>query len=117
MGTSCAYRLYGSFPPSQERIKIIATAPQEYVLSVDTGEVTEIKVPADGRVLASVPTYRPRCGVYLFNEIKVSGGGAPLKNWHVSATHAGRTVRTLSLRQVRDLPVDEAGYHLQKLSK
>ncbi len=117
MGTSCAYRLYGSFPPSQERIKIIASAPQEYVLAVDTGEVTEIQVPADGRVLAGVPAYRPRCGVYPFNEIKVGGFGDPLKNWHISATHAGRTVRKLSLRQVRALPVDEAGYRLLKLAR
>jgi hypothetical protein len=116
-GTGCAYRLYRMVPSSQERIKIIASAPQDYVISVDTGKAEELQVPTDGRVDISIPSYRPTCGIYLFNEIKVGGGVDRSNNWYVSASRAGNPVRRLSLRQIRKLPVDESGYHLLQLSK
>jgi hypothetical protein len=113
--TGCIYALHAPFPPSQEHIRIMANQPAEYVVRVETKESKELPVPADGRVTASFPGFRPTCSVYMLGIIKVGGGRFP--QWQVSVSHGGNTVRTLSLKKVKELPVDEAGYHLLKLPK
>jgi hypothetical protein len=40
-----------------------------------------------------------------------------LKDWQVSVVRNMRSVRTLSLKQLIDLPTDEVGYHLLKVSE
>jgi hypothetical protein len=74
-------------------------------------------VPHDGRIKVGIPSYRPRCGVYLFDAIKVGGYGDPLNSWIVSVTHNGKTVRTQSLRVTRKSPTDEAGYHIVRIGQ
>jgi hypothetical protein len=59
---------------------------------------------------------RPYCGVYVFNLIKVGGGGDDaLKDWEVSVLRDLRSVRTLTLKDVGKLPMDAAGYHILKI--
>ncbi len=112
----CAYRLPGISPPSQERVRIIAKSPDLYVVHVDVGHVTDYPVPVDGKVIVGIPAYRPSCGVYLFNAIKVGGAHDPLETWVISVTSGGRSLRKLSVKQVRKLTTDSDGYHLLKLS-
>ena len=108
----CAYRLPAPTPPTQDRIRVVATVPGQYVLRVQTGTVTDIPVPADGRVTVNVPAYHMPCEVYLFNEIRVGGNDDPLQRWKLLVIHDGKVVRRVSLRQVQALNADPAGYRL-----
>lgn len=112
----CAYRLYMA-PPSQRLIRIVADSPEKYSVQVNTGTVKEYDVPHDGRITVQIPAYRPPCGVYLFNAIKVGGYGDPLNNWIVSITRNGKMVRKQSLGAMQKSPTDDAGYHIVKFAK
>lgn len=114
--SSCAYRLPAFVPPSQELIRISANTPEQYAVQVNTGTMADYDVPHDGRLKIGVPPYRPSCGVYLFNEIKVGGYGDQLKSWSLSIRRNGKTVRNVSLRDMQKLPTDEAGYHIVKMA-
>ena len=113
---SCAYRLPHLTPPSQEPIRVIANAPEQYSVQVNTGTIQEYGVPDDGRIEVEVPSYRASCAVYLFNAIKVRGYGDPLKTWTVSVTRNGNTLRKQSLRVTHKSPTDNAGYHILKIA-
>ena len=113
---ACTYRLY-MVPRSQRLIRILADSPEKYSVQVNTGTVKEYDVPRDGRITVEIPAYRPPCGVYLFNAIKVGGYGDPLNNWIVSVTRDGKTVRMQSLRVTQKSPTDEAGYHIVRIAK
>ena len=113
----CAYRLPAIAPPSQELIRIVANAPEQYTVQVNTGTVREYDAPHDGRIKVGIPSYRPSCGVYLFNAIKVGGHVDPLNSWIVSVTHNGKTVRKQSLRVTQKSPTDEAGYHIVRIAQ
>lgn len=115
--TSCAYRLPALAQPSQGLIRIVANAPEQYSVQVNTGTVTEYDVPHDGRIKVGIPGYRPSCGVYLFDAVKVGGYGDPLKGWNVSITRNGKTVRKQSLRVTQKSPTDEAGYHIVRIGQ
>lgn len=91
--TSCAYRLPAASPPSQERIRIVANAPEQYGVQVNTGTVTQYIVPHDGRFKIGIPSYRPSCGVYLFDAIKVGGYSDPLASWSISVSLSFATER------------------------
>src|ERR1700726_5311387 len=113
---SCAYRLPAFAPPSQGLIRIVGDAPEQYSVQVNTGTVKEYDVPHDGRIKVGIPAYRPSCGVYLFNAMKVGGADDPLGTWAIPVTSGGRTLRKLSVRQMKKLTTDLDGYRLLKLS-
>jgi hypothetical protein len=113
----CAYRLPTIAPPSQQLVRIVAMVPEQYTVQVNTGTVKEYDVPHDGRIKVEIPSYRPNCGVYLFNAIKVRGDGDPLKSWIVSFTRNGKIVRKQSLRVTQKSPTDGAGYHMVRIGQ
>lgn len=114
--TSCAFRLYAPVPPSQELVQIVAKAPEEYVVQVDTGNSShQIEVPLDGRVRIAIPSYRFPCGVYLFNAVKVGGYRDPIKSWSVSISRNGKTIRKLPVRALLKLATNQDGYRILKL--
>lgn len=130
----CAYRLYAPLPPSTERLRVVANNPEHYRLHIQERAIPEDKsertphtrvfhetdyaIPSNGLVTITIPAYRPDCGVYLFNWVKVGGGGdSTLKLWELTVLSEMRPVRVLSLNQVRDLPSDTAGYRLISVSQ
>lgn len=113
----CAYGLPPVIPPSEELIRIVANAPEQYTVQVNTGVVRDYEVPQDGRIKIGIPAYRPSCSVYLFNAIKVRGYGEPLKSWFVSVNRQGKTIRKQSLRTTQESPADEAGYHIVRIAR
>src|ERR1700746_2413618 len=115
MLAGCALRLPTATRPSQQLIRIVATAPEQYTVQVNTGTVKEYDVPHDGRIKVGIPSYRPSCRVYLFNASKVRGDGDPLNGWMVSITRNGKTVRKQSLRVTQKSLTDEAGYHIVRI--
>ena len=84
---------------------------------VNTGAVSEYDVPHDGRIKVEIPAYRPSCGVYLFDAIKIRGNGDPLKSWMVSVRRNGKTVRKQSLRATQKSPMDGPGYHIVRIAQ
>lgn len=113
----CAYRLYAAVPPSHGLIRVVADSPEQYSVEVSTRSVKQYEVPHDGRVAIDIPSYRFPCGVYLFDAIKVGGYSDPLKNWIVSVTRNGKTVRKQSLQAIQKSPTDEGGYHIVRIAK
>ncbi|HYL82835.1 MAG TPA: hypothetical protein VE263_01270 [Candidatus Angelobacter sp.] len=113
----CAYRLPAVAPPSHGLIHIVANTPEQYSVQVNTGTVKQYEVPHDGRIAVEIPAYRPSCGVYLFNAIKVGGYSDPLNSWIVSVTRSGKMIRKQSLRVMEKSPTDEAGYHIVRIAK
>lgn len=115
MLAGCSYRMPAPTAPSEELIRLIAKAPQQYSLQVSTRAVNEHDVPPDGRLKISVPGYRRACGVYLFDAVKVGGYGDPLKAWNLTISRRGNVVRKLSLDALRSLATDEAGYRMLRV--
>lgn len=115
MFAGCAYRLPAAAPPSHGLIRIVANAPEQYSVQVDTGSVKKYDVPHDGRITFEIPAYSRSCGVYLFNVIKVGGYGDPRNGWLVSINRNGKTIRKQSVRVAQKSPTDDAGYHIVKI--
>jgi len=115
--TSCAYRLPASNFPSEQRLRLIAQSPQQYVIRVDAYQVSEHVVACDGRVTVPVPRLPRACGVYLFDHIKISGGTVPSKTRAIQVVAAGKVKRKLSLDEVSQLPLDPEGFRLVKVGK
>jgi hypothetical protein len=113
----CAYRLPPASPASQQLIRIVANAPEQYTVEVNTGTVKQYDVPVDGRIKIGIPSYRRSCGIYLFDKIKVGGYGDPLNDWILSITRNGKTVRKQSLRVTQKSPTDDAGYHTVRIAR
>ena len=107
--SGCAYRLPPPVPPSQDRVRIVATDPQQYVLRVETETTAVIQVPADDRVTIGVPWHRKSCSVYLFNQIKVGGGGDPLRAGALSSSTPERlSASSLYVSLTSWLPTQQA---------
>jgi len=98
-------------------LRYVANTPEQYTVQVNTGAVTEYDVPHDDRIKIGIPSYRPSCGVYLVNAIKVRGYGDALNGWTVSITRDGKTVRKQSLRVTQKSPTDESGYHMVRIGQ
>lgn len=110
--TGCAYRLQLPEPPSEIRVHIIAPAPQEYGVTIETRSTAELKVPADGRLTIDIPGHGRACRVYLFDKIRIGRDADPLSEWHLILSRNGKQVEILSLRKLGQLRRDQDGYFL-----
>ena len=108
----CAYRLHVPILPSQQNLKVDAASPEAYLLRLRIREPRDYRVPADGRVTLDVPAYRPGCGVYLFDIVRIHRGANPFTAKTVDVVAGGKIIRQLSLKEISALPVDREGYHL-----
>jgi hypothetical protein len=105
--TGCAYRLMPLTRPTQQRIHILANSPEQYSVRV---QASDHRVQADGRVSFDTPMIRSGCSVYLFNQIPIRKAPDLSKTKLISIMTSGKTVETLSLRDLSKLPLDSAGY-------
>jgi hypothetical protein len=117
MSLGCAYRLPPVNPPGHYRLRLVASSPENYVISVQTLDVREYQVPADGRMTLDVPASRPGCSVYLFDRIRLREGDDPFARKTVHLASAGGYSRDLSFNELFKLPQDGEGYHLLKTGK
>lgn len=112
---ACAYRLPIASLPYQQHLKVVASAPEAYVLRLQVPEPSGYQVPGDGRVTLEIPGYRAACSVYLFDKIRVRSGASPWRAKALDVIVAGKVKQRLSLKEVAALPVDEQGNHLLML--
>jgi hypothetical protein len=115
MLVGCAYRLPPYAPPSTEGVRIIAAAPEQYILNVNMGDTTSLSVPHDGRVRVTLPAYRS-CGVYLFSVIKIHGENDVFKDWNITVSRNGKIFRKVSWSKLKSLPTDQEAYHILKIN-
>jgi len=108
----CAYRLHPPSLPYQQHLKVVADAPETYVLRLRVRESIDYKTPQDGRVTFEIPAYRAGCSVYLFDKIRVRSGGNPYTAKTVDVIGAGEVMQHLSLKEIAASPIDGQGNHL-----
>jgi len=112
--TGCTYALRTYNTPSEQQIRLAASAPQQYVIRVMAEQPVDYPVADDGRVSFHVPRLPRSCDWRLFGLVKIRDGspeGLPA----IHVVRGERTIRLLSLRQLQKLPVDEQGYHVLSL--
>lgn len=98
--------------PSQEKLRLESKVPQAYAVQV--ADRAEVPVGADGRVVVEIPRLQRRHGTYLFGVAKVSES-SPEDMAGIALKKEGRTVRKLSLNDLKGLPTDGDGYKLLKV--
>jgi hypothetical protein len=115
--TSCAYRLLAPILPSQPQLRLLALSPNLYTIRLDTGQISNYKVPPDGRLKLDIPSFRQGCNVYLFDRIRVGKAPDPLKAWTIDVLSGGKTLRRLSVRAMYNLALDADGYRLLSVAR
>ena len=98
--------------PSQEKLRLESKVPQAYAVQV--ADKAEVPVGADGRVVVEIPRLQRRHKTYLFGVAKVSES-SPEDVAAIALKKEGRTVRKLSLNDLKGLPTDGEGYKLLKV--
>lgn len=107
--TGCVHALRPYNEPSQQKLHIQSSIPQQYAVRIAEG--SEYHVPSDGRVAVDVPRLERGCATYLFGVIKVKDS-SPYDLPAIQLSKDGRTVKKLSLNDLTMLPVDERGYRI-----
>jgi hypothetical protein len=98
--------------PSHEKLRLESKVPQAYAVQV--ADRAEVPVGADGRVVVEIPRLQRRHTTYLFGVAKVSES-SPEEMAAIALKKEGRTVRKLSLNDLKGLPTDGEGYKLLKV--
>jgi len=114
LASGCVYALHVSSLPTDVKLRVQASQPQQHAVRVALEQSSDYPVAADGRVEFTVPRFSHGCDVYVFGVIKTRDGSAESVRI-VELRRAGRVVRRLSLSQIAKLPTDEAGYSIVKI--
>jgi hypothetical protein len=107
---SCSYHLPPFVPTSTLPLQIMATDPSQYTIRFDHG--AEHKLGNDGKLTMTLPSYRPGCSVYFLGKIKVGGYKYPEIQ---IMNKAGKTVRTIAINRINELPIGNDGYRVLKV--
>jgi hypothetical protein len=105
--TGCAYALRPYNSPSQQRLQVISTSPERWVIRV--AEIKNYPVGTNGYVTFDVPRLPRGCAVYLFGVVKIADARSEDVR-AIQLVRDGTLVRKLSLRQIYHLPTDGHGY-------
>jgi hypothetical protein len=99
----CAYRLQPPMPPFQQRLRIVAPAPQQYTVRVQSKDYS---VPPEGRVDVKVGGLGRGCSVYLFDRIPIRRVPSPTKEKIISIMNGTAQIQAFSLHDLARLPHD-----------
>lgn len=98
--------------PLHQKLRLESRSPQEYAVQV--ADMPEIPVRADGHVVVEIPPLRRGHKTYFLGVLKVSES-LPEDIAAIAVKKGGRTVRKLSLKDLKQLPTDREGYKLLKV--
>src|SRR5258708_30441515 len=104
----CAYTLHPSTPGFQQRLRLVARAPENYSLHAWDKEYV---IGSDGEVRIEVPVTRQPCRVSIF-AVPFGRSADPLKQRSISLIIGGREIRRLSIHEISKLPLDISGDHV-----
>jgi hypothetical protein len=97
--------------PSRVKLHLESPTPQAYTVHVASNAA--FPVGADGRVVVDVPRLERGHATYLLGVAKVSQS-SPYDIAAIDLKEGGKTVRKLSLNDLKKLPTDSEGYTLVK---
>lgn len=98
--------------PSQEKLRLESKAPKAYTVQV--ADKAEVPVGADGRIVIEIPRLQRSHKTYLFGIAKV-GESSTEDVAAIALKKDGRTVRKLSLNDLKHFPTDSEGYRVLKV--
>ena len=108
----CVNVLHPYNQPSKEKLRIQSSTTLDYIAVVADTNVYPFAI--DGRLTIDVPRLERGCATYFL--------GMKVRDFSCYDVPAIRiedcnhaTIRTLSLNQLRRLPIDDQGYHLIKV--
>ena len=111
LASGCVYALHVSSEPTQVKVRVQSSQPQEHMVRVALDDPVDYPVAADGRVEFTVPRFSHGCDVYVLGLIKTRDGSAESVRV-VEVRRAERVLRKLSLSQLAKLPKDDGGFCL-----
>jgi len=98
--------------PTEVKLKIQTSDPVSHTVLVTATEPPLVyRVPSDGRISLTAPSFRHGCNVYLFGAFKVKDA-TPERQRVIEARRNDRVVCRLSLTQLARLPEDETGHRV-----
>jgi hypothetical protein len=95
------------------RVKLHLESPTPQVYTVQVASDAAFPVGTDGRVVVKVPRLERGHATYMFGVAKVSES-SPYDIVAIDLKEGGRTVRKLSLNDLKKLPTDSEGCTLVK---
>ena len=114
LSSGCVYALRTSSSPTDVKLHVIASQPQQHSVRIGTENPVEHLVAENGKVAFTVPRVSGGCDVYVFGVIKTCDGSAE-KVPVIEVRRSDKVVRKFSLAQIAKLPTDETGYSLIKI--
>jgi hypothetical protein len=96
---ACMYRIPRPIPPSQQKLRIIAATPTEFIVRV--GE--KVNLPGAGGT----------CSIYFLDVITIKGSKFTPRT--ITVTSNAREVFRIEARKLKELPLDEKGYRILKV--
>ena len=112
--TGCVYALRTASQPTDVKLRVQASQPQQHMVRVALDSPADYPVASEGRVQFTVPRFNHGCDVYVLGFIKTRDGSAERVRV-VELRRDARVVRRLSLAQISELPRDEAGYSVVRV--
>ena len=111
----CAYALPVASRQTDVKLRVQTSHPEHHAVRVAAIEPpSDYRVPSDGRVAFTVPSFRHGCSVYLFGAIKIADG-TPEHLRVIEVRRDERVLRRFSLTQLTSLPEDETGYRIVRV--
>ncbi len=114
VASGCVYALHMSSEPTDVKLKIEASQPEQHKVRVALEQPVDYPVAPDGRVEFTVPRFSNGCDVYVFGVVKARDGSAEGVRV-VEVRRAGRVLRKLSVSEIAKLPTDAAGYRIVRI--
>lgn len=114
LASGCVYALHVASHPTDVKIRVQASQPQQHIVRVALNSPADYPVASDGRVQFTVPRFSNGCDVYVFGVIKTRDGSAESVRV-VELRRDARVVRRLSLAQIAALSKDDAGFSIVRV--
>ncbi len=106
---------YASIPPFEQKLRLIATAPEDYTVRVSSQKAVPLSVSSDGRITFFVPRRSGGGATYLLKIRIARTSGAEAK--YVFIVRGKSLIKKLSVSDLKKLPKDNDGYSLLRINE
>jgi len=113
LAIGCGLALPPYNEPFEEKVVVIGLPPRDAQFRIEADVPVDVPIGPDGRTTLPFPVLPRECSSYLFG-ICVRDRSVEARKL-LELRQDGRIVARVSVRQLRQLPVDRAGYHELRL--